>query len=80
MPSNSMVTGFKGVQDCAVAMAQKNAESAVALVEKIAKAQNFQELLTLQTGFAQVQMNVFIAQAQELQKLTEEAMQKQVRG
>jgi hypothetical protein len=80
MPSNSMVTGFKRVQDCAVAMAQKNAESAVALVEKIAKAQNFQELSTLQTGFAQVQMKVFVTQAQELQKLTEEAIQKQVRG
>ena len=80
MPSNSMVTGFKRVQDCAVAMAQKNAESAVALIEKIAKAQNFQELSTLQTGFAQVQMKVFVTQAQELQKLTEEAIQKQVRG
>ena len=80
MPSNSMVTGFKRVQDCAVAMAQKNAESAVALIEKIAKAQNFQELSTLQTGFAQAQMKVFVTQAQELQKLTEEAIQKQVRG
>jgi hypothetical protein len=80
LPSNAMVTGFKGVQDCAVAMAKKNAESAVALVDKIAKAQNFQEVLTLQTGFAQAQMNVFITQAQELQKLTEEALQKQVRG
>jgi hypothetical protein len=35
-----------------VEIAKKNAESAFALVEKIAKAQNFQEILTLQTQFA----------------------------
>ena len=75
-----MVTGFKGVQDCAVAMAKKNAESAVALVEKIAKAQNFQEILTLQTRFAQEQMKAYATQMQELQRLIGETLQKLQRG
>ena len=49
LPSIPMVAGFKDVQDRAVAMVKKNAESAFALVEKVAKAQNFQEIVTLQT-------------------------------
>ena len=40
-----------------------------ALVEKIAKAQNFQEALTLQTRFAQNQMQAYVTQTQEPQKL-----------
>ena len=41
MPSNLMTAGFKDVQDRAVEIAQKNAESVSALTEMIAKAQNF---------------------------------------
>ena len=78
MPSNPMVTSFKDVQDRAVEIAKKNAESesALALVEKIAKAQNFQEIVTLQTQFAQDQMKALTAQMQELHKLIGEALQK----
>ena len=72
-PSNPMAAGFKDVQDRAVAMAKKNANSAFALVEKIAKAQNFQEIVTLQTHFAQEQM-------QELQRLMGKTLQKLQRG
>ena len=57
-------------------MAKKNAESAFALVKKIAKAQNLQEILTLQTRFAQDQMQAFAAQTQELQRLIGETLQK----
>ena len=80
MPSIPMVAGFKDVQDRAVEMAKKNAESAFALVEKIAKAQNFQEILTLQTRFAQDQMQAYATQMQELQRLIGEALQKLQRG
>ncbi len=59
MPSNGLATGFKDVQDRAAEIAKKNADSAFALIEKIAKAQNIQELLTRQTQFAQEQMQVF---------------------
>ena len=43
MPSNLMTAGFKDVQDRVVEITKKNAESGFALVEKVAKAQNFQE-------------------------------------
>jgi hypothetical protein len=76
MPSNLMTAGFKDVQDRAVAMAKKNAESALALVEKIAKAQNIQEIFTLETKFAQEQMQAYTAQTQELKRLIGQAFQR----
>ncbi len=75
-----MITGFKSVQDRAVAMAKDNAESAVALVEKVAKSQSFQELLTLQVRFGQEHLQTFTSQMQELQALIEEALQKAAHG
>ena len=80
MPASPMVTGLKEVQDRAAAIAKKNAGSAFALVEKIARAQNFQEILTLQTQFAQDQMKAFTTQTQELYKLIGETAQKLRRG
>jgi hypothetical protein len=80
MPASPMVEGFKEVQDRAAEITKKNADSAFALVEKIAKAQNFQEILTLQTQFAQDQMKAFTTQTQELHKLIGETVQKVQRG
>jgi len=80
LPASPVVTGFKEVQDRAAEIAKKNADSAFALVEKIAKAQNFQEILTLQTQFAQDQMKAFTIQTQELHKLIGDAVQKLQRG
>ena len=75
-----MAAGFKDFQDRAAEIAQKNADSAFALIEKMAKAQNIQEVLTLQTQFAQDQMKAFTTQTQELHKLIGEAFQKMPRG
>src|SRR3974377_1019211 len=69
LPASPMVTGFKEVQDRAAEIAKKNADSTFALIEKMAKAQNIQEVLTLQTQFAQDQMKAFTTQTQELHKL-----------
>jgi hypothetical protein len=80
MPGSPMVTGLKDVQDRAAEIAKKNGDSAFALVEKIAKAQNFQEILTFQTQFAQDQMKAFTTQTQELYKLIGETAQKSGRG
>jgi len=80
LPANPMVAGFKDVQDRAVAIVKQDADSAFALVEKVAKAQNFQEIVTLQTQFAQDQMKAFTTQTQELYKLIGEAFQKLPRG
>jgi hypothetical protein len=78
--SNPMAPVFKDVQGRAMQIAIENAESVFTLVEKMAKAQNFQEALTLQARFAQDQMQAYAAQTQELQKLIGEALQKLQRG
>ncbi len=80
MPASSMTTGFKEVQDRAVQIAKKNADLAFGLVDKITKAQNLQEILTLQTRFAQDQMQAYAAQTQDLHRLIGEAVQKSARG
>ena len=85
MPSNSMVTdfnvtGFEDVQERAVAMATKNADSAFALIEKIAKAQTLQDILTLQMKFAQEQMQAYAAQTEGLQGLIGKAFRELKRG
>jgi len=80
MPANPMAEGFKDVQGRAAEMAKENGESAFALAEKMTKAQNFQEVLTLQTQFAQDRMQAFTAQTQELYRLIGEAFQKLPRG
>ena len=79
-PSNPMAAVFKDVQDRIAAMAKQNAGSVFALVEKIAKAQNFQEIVTLQTQFAQDRMQALVAQTQQLFSVIEEAIQKSERG
>ncbi len=80
VPSNAVADGFKDVQNRAVEIAKKNAETAFALVDKMSKAQNFQEVLTLQARFAQDQMQAFASQTQELHKLVGDALQKSQRS
>jgi hypothetical protein len=80
MPASPKVAGFKEVQSRAAEIAKKNADSAFALVEKMTKARYFQEILTLQTQFAQDQMKAFTAQTQELYKQIGETVQKVQRG
>jgi hypothetical protein len=80
LPSNPMAAVFKDVQGRAMKIAMENAESVFTFADKIAKAQNFQEALTLQTQFAQDQMQAYATQMQELQKLIGETLQKLQRG
>ena len=80
MPSTPGTAGLKDVQERAVAIAKQNADSAFAVVEKMTKAQNFQEILTLQTRFAQEQMQNYAAQTQELHKLIGDVVQKSTRS
>jgi len=70
-----MGTRFKQIQECAAEMSTKNAESAFALVEKIGKAQNIQDILTLQAQFARKQMEVCVVQAQGLRRLINQLQQ-----
>ncbi len=73
--SNLMNTALRTVQDRAVEMAKRNAEASFGLVKKIAAAQNFQELSTLQVRFAQEQMQAYTTQTQELHRLIGAALQ-----
>jgi len=78
MPSNPMTAGFKDIQDRVAAMAKQNAESAFTFAGKICNAQTFQEIVTLQTQFAQDRMQAFVTQTQQL--FSEEAIQKSEYG
>ena len=80
MPAYPMTTSFKDVQGRAVEIAKENGELAFALAEKMTKAHNFQEVLTLQTQFAQDRMQAFTTQTQELFRLIGDSLQKSGRA
>ena len=80
LTANPVAAVFKDVQGRAMKIAMENTESVFTFADKIAKAQNFQEALTLQTQFAQDQMQAYATQMQELQKLIGETLQKLQRG
>ncbi|MGA8770646.1 MAG: phasin family protein, partial [Rhodomicrobium sp.] len=75
-PSNPLITGLADVHNRAEEIAKMNADSAFALAEKIAKAQTLQDILTLQTQFAQEQMQAYAAQTEGLQGLIGNAFRK----
>jgi hypothetical protein len=76
MPLNPLITGFADVHNRAEEITKMNADSAFALAEKIAKAQTLQDILTLQTQFAQEQMQAYAAQTEGLQRLIGNAFRK----
>ena len=79
MPS-PMAAGFKDVQARAMDIAMEFSDSAFTFAGKISNAQTFQDIVTLQTQFAQDRMQAFTTQTQELYKLIGEAIQKLQRG
>ena len=72
---NEMTSGFKVVQDRAIHFAKQNAEAGFALANDLANAKDIQEILSLQNRYAQVQMQSYTHQAQELGRLMAEALQ-----
>lgn len=73
-PGTAEMTGFKAVQEKAVAFAKENAERSFALASELARAKDVQEVLTLQARYAQTQMQTFGIQAQQLTWLMADAM------
>ncbi len=71
---NIEMTGFKAVQEKAIAFAKENAERSFALASELARAKDIQEVLTLQSRYAQTQMQTFGIQAQQLSWLMADAM------
>ncbi len=76
MPSSPMAIGFKDVQDRAMEFAKDNAESAFSFAGKVCNAQNPQEVLKLQTEFAQDRLKAFAQHTQDLYGLLKDAFEK----
>ena len=74
-PAGEMVPGFDGLRERAIKFAKDNAEAAFAQAEKLAQAKDVQDLMTLQSHYAQAQMRSYATQAQELGRLMTTAMQ-----
>ena len=73
-PSNAMAAGFRSVQERAIAFAKENAEGSFALASELANAKDMQEVLTLQSRYAQTQIQTYARQVQELGQLMSEAI------
>jgi hypothetical protein len=73
-PSGAPIVGFGPVQERAIAFAKENAERSFALASDLARAKDVQEVLTLQSRYAQTQMQTFGLQAQQLAWLMTDAM------
>jgi phasin len=75
MPANEVTSGFKVVQERAIRFAKQNAEAGFALASELANAKNIQDMLAIQSRYAQTQMQAYAMQAQELGRLMAEAAQ-----
>ena len=75
-----MAAGFKDVRERAMDFAKENAESACAFAGKVCNAKTPQEILTLQTRFAQDRMQTFVKNTQKLYGLIGETFQKSGRS
>ena len=73
-PAGVETASFNAVQEKAIAFAKENAERAFALASELARAKDVQEVLTLQSRYAQTQMETFGIQAQQLSWLMADAM------
>ena len=73
-PSNVMTSGFKDAQELAIRFAKENAEAGFALASELANAKDIQGVITLQSRYAQTQLQSYARQAQELGRLMAEAV------
>jgi hypothetical protein len=64
--SPSFDSRFKDVQELAMQFAKQNGESAFAMGKDLAAAKDLPQMVTLQNRYAQVQMETYARQAQEL--------------
>jgi hypothetical protein len=72
--TDAWASGFDGVRERAIKYAKENAEAGFALASELAKARDLQELVTLQSHYAQKQMKLYALQTQELGRLMAEAL------
>lgn len=74
-PANAMTSGFKAVQDRAVKFAKQNGDACFNLATELATAKDLTDVLSIQSRHAQVQIQAYALQAQELSRLMVEATQ-----
>ena len=75
LPANDVTSGFQAVQEKAIGFAKDNAEASFALASDLASAKDVQQVMALQTQFAQQQMQTFASQAQEIGSVMTGALQ-----
>jgi hypothetical protein len=75
-PGNALMSGFNAVQERVIELAKENTERFFALAMGLARAEDVQEMLTLEGQYAQAQMQAYALQAQELGRLMAAAMPK----
>ena len=75
LPANDVTSGFQAVQEKAIGFAKDNAEASFSLASDLASAKDVQQVIALQTQFAQHQMQTFASQAQEIGKVMTGALQ-----
>ncbi len=80
LPANPMTAGFMNVQGQIMEFAKENAEAAFTLAGRISNAPALQDVLMIQTQFAQGRMQTIVTQSQELFSLFEETFQKSENG
>ena len=75
MPANELTSSFKVVQERSVRFAKQNADACFELASELANAKDVQDVLAIQSRYAQAQMQAFALQAQELGRLLAQAAQ-----
>lgn len=75
LPGNSAASGFKVAQDRSIRFAKQNAEAGFTLASELANAKDMTDVLSIQSRYAQTQMQAYALQAQELGRLMTEAVQ-----
>jgi phasin len=69
IPQNESASGFKSVQERASRFAKQNADACFNMANELAAAKDVQDILGIQSRYAQVQMQALSTQAQELSRL-----------
>jgi hypothetical protein len=75
MPANEMTSGFKTVQERGIRFAKQSADGCFVLASELVNARDLQDVLAIQSRYAQTQMQTYALQAQELGRLMADAAQ-----
>ncbi len=69
IPQSESTAGFKTIQDRATRFAKQNADACFNMATELAAAKDIQDIMGIQSRYAQVQMQAYSTQAQEMSRL-----------